>query len=149
VTAVDISAVALDRGAYQADQAGQGIAERITWQREDILSWQPPAQQFDLVSVQFMQLPQAELQALHARLAAAVRPGGSLLVVGHHPSDLETSVHRPHHPELMFTAEQVAAKLDPQIWTIQVAAARPREVVDPDGQPVTIQDAVLHAVRGG
>jgi SAM-dependent methyltransferase len=147
VTGVDISAVALDRAAGHAAQAGDQIAARITWERVDVLSWDPAPRRYDLVSAQFMQLPQPALAALHRRLAAAVRPGGTLLIVGHHPSDLETSAHRPHRPDLMFTADQVAATLDPDDWETISATAPERQILDPDGQPITIRDAVLRAVR--
>ena len=76
VTAVDVSAVALERAADYAVAAGDEIARRITWQREDLLSWVPGPERFDLVSAQFMYAPEGELEAMHRRLAAAVRPGG-------------------------------------------------------------------------
>jgi hypothetical protein len=69
-----------------------------------------------------------------AGLAASVAPGGTLLVVGHHPSDLETSVPRPQDPDLFFTAEELAAALGPDRWDILVAEARPRLADDPDGR---------------
>ncbi|WP_257226114.1 type 12 methyltransferase [Rhodococcus opacus] len=90
-----------------------------------------------------MPLPGPAREALHRRLAGAVRPGGRLLVVGHHPSDLETSVGRPNVPDMLFTPEQVAAVLDAAEWEILVSAAPSREARDPEGRPVT----VLHAVR--
>ncbi|HYN96095.1 MAG TPA: SAM-dependent methyltransferase, partial [Pilimelia sp.] len=74
-------------------------------------------------------------------------PGGTLLVVGHHPSDLRTSAHRMHFPDMMFTAEEVAASLDPGAWDVLAAETRPRAVVDRDGRDVTIHDAVLVARR--
>jgi SAM-dependent methyltransferase len=147
VTALDVSTVALDRAAERAAAAGAAVATRITWQQADILSWEPPPRQFDLVSAQFMQLPTRVREALHRRLAAAVRPGGTLLIVGHHPSDLETAVARPHHPDLFFTVDQVAAALEPDDWQIIVAAAAERQTLYPDGRPVTIRDAVLRAQR--
>jgi SAM-dependent methyltransferase len=147
VTALDVSTVALARAAERAAAAGAAVAARITWQQADILSWEPPPRQFDLVSAQFMQLPTRVREALHRRLAAAVRPGGTLLIVGHHPSDLETAVGRPHHPDLFFTADQVAAALEPDDWQIIVAATAERQTPDPDGRPVTIRDAVLRAQR--
>jgi SAM-dependent methyltransferase len=147
VTGIDVSGVALGRAAERAAEAGAEIAGRITWQQADVLSWDPAPRQFDLVSAQFMQLPGPALESLHRRLAAAVRPGGTLLIVGHHPADLETSAGRPHLPGLMFTAEQVAAVLDPDDWQIVTAAAPERQTVDPDGGSITIRDAVLHAVR--
>jgi SAM-dependent methyltransferase len=147
VTGIDVSTVALDRAAERAADAGREISDRMTWQQADILVWDPAPQQFDLVSAQFIHLPGLARQAVHRRLAAAVRPGGSLLIVGHHPSDLETSVGRPNLPDLFFTADQVAAALDPDDWQIIVAAAPERQTLDPDGRSVTIRDAVLHAVR--
>ncbi len=121
---------------------------RPQWEQADILSWEPPARRFDLVSAHFMPLPGPAREALHRRLAGAVRPGGRLLVVGHHPSDLETSVGRPNVPDMLFTPEQVAAVLDAAEWEILVSAAPSREARDPpEGRPVTVHDTVLHAVR--
>ncbi len=50
VTAVDISTVALDRGAAHARQLGSELAERITWQQADLLNWGPQPQTYDLAS---------------------------------------------------------------------------------------------------
>jgi SAM-dependent methyltransferase len=88
VTGVDISAVALERAAGHAAAYGDDIARRISWRQADLLSWEPGPQRYDLVSAQFMYLPVAELEWLHRRLAAAVRPGGTLLVVLHHPDSM-------------------------------------------------------------
>jgi SAM-dependent methyltransferase len=85
VTAVDISVVALDRAAAHAAARGDEVARRVSWLQGDLLSWDPGSQQFDLVSAQFMYLPEAGLRSLHQRLASAVRPGGTLLIVLHHP----------------------------------------------------------------
>jgi SAM-dependent methyltransferase len=144
VTGADISPVALTRAAARAAQAG--VADRITWQQVDALIWDPTPQRFDLVSAQFIHLPQPALESLHRRLAAAVRVGGTLLIVGHHPSDLETSIGRPHFPDLMFTAEQIATLLDPADWDT-VTKAPERSAVDPDGNTITIRDTVLRATR--
>lgn len=147
VTGIDVSVVALDRAAGQAAEAGAEIAERITWQQADVFTWDPAPAQFDLVSAQFMHLPQPTLSALHRRLAAAVRPGGTLLIVGHHPSDMETTMLRHKNPELLFTAEQVAATLDSEDWDIVAVVSPERQATDPEGNSITIHDAVLRAVR--
>jgi SAM-dependent methyltransferase len=149
VTAIDVSPVALERAANHAVAAGEQIAARITWQQADILVWEPPPRQFDLVSAQFMQLPLPARDAVYRRLAAAVRPGGALLIVGHHPLDLHAPTGRPHLPELFFTADELAALLDPATWQILVAAAPARQATNPEGQPVTVHDAVLLARRHG
>jgi SAM-dependent methyltransferase len=146
VTAVDVSQVALGRAARHAEAAGADVAARISWQRADMLSWAPAEAGFDLVCSHYLHLPPAAREVAHRRFAEAVRPGGMLLIVGHHPSDLQTTVPRPNLPELLFTAEQEAASLDPQEWTV-VAGAPQRDALDPDGNRVTITDAVLRAER--
>ena len=147
VTGIDVSVVALERAAGQAAKAGAEIADLITWQQADVFTWDPAPARFDLVSAQFMHLPQPTLAALHGRLAAAVRPGGTLLIVGHHPSDLHTTMLRHKNPELLFTAEQVAAALDSADWDIVTIGAPERQATDPEGNEITIRDAVLRAVR--
>ncbi len=143
VTGVDFSTVALDRAAGHAAGAGADV----TWVHADLRRWTPPADTFDLVSAHFMHLPGDDRRALFARLADAVAPGGTLLIVGHHPSDLRTSAHRMNLPDMMYTAEEVAESLDPQRWEIVAADSRPRAATGHDGEHTTIHDAVLRARR--
>ncbi len=148
VTALDISPVALHRGAQRAAEIGADIARRIDWLHEDLLTWNGPERaSYDLVSAQFMHLPREPREALFARLAASVAPGGTLLIVGHHPSDLQTAVRRPPMPELLYTASEVGESLDPEQWDILVADARPRMTTGPDGHTIRIHDAVLRTRR--
>ena len=147
VTAVDFSAVALERGAARALEVGAEVAGRITWQHGDLTDWVPDAAAYDLISAQFMHLPSDQRDPLFRRLAAAVAPAGTLLIVGHHPSDLQTTVHRPRLPELFYTGADVAALLEPHGWDIIVNAARERRVMDPEGRPVLVHDTVLRAHR--
>ncbi|WP_051478670.1 class I SAM-dependent methyltransferase [Arthrobacter sp. H5] len=140
VTAVDISAVALQRA--QAHARGQ----TIEWKRADLTTWAPPSSSFDLVSAQFMQLPPEPRAALFRNIIAAVAPGGTLLVVAHDPSDMESGAHRPHHPDLFYTAEDIAGSLGTE-WEIVAAQTRPRAAKDREGGAVTIKDSVLRARR--
>jgi SAM-dependent methyltransferase len=149
VTAVDLSTVALERGAARALEVGADVARRITWLHADLADWVPAAASYDLVSAQFMHLPRDQRELLHRRLAEAVAPGGTLLVVGHHPSDLQTTIPRPPVPELFFTASDVAASLAPEEWVTLVDEARARTVLDADGRKTTIHDAVLRVQRTG
>ncbi len=142
VTGVDFAAPALERAAAHA----AGIA--VDWVRADIRV-EVPGGPYDLVSAQFFHLPGAPRQALFARLAAAVAPGGTLLIVGHHPHDMTSSPHHQHVPDMFFTADEVARSLDPDEWSVLAADARPRTMTGPDGQDVTIRDAVLRARRKG
>ncbi|TFD81786.1 class I SAM-dependent methyltransferase [Cryobacterium psychrophilum] len=146
-TAVDISTVALQRAAERASAADPDTAARITWSQHDLIEWAPPAGAFDLITAQFMHLPSAQRLILFARLAEAVAPGGTLLIVGHHPSDMQSTVQRPQRPDLFFTAEEVAASLDPAQWEIGVSDARARTVADAEGAPAVVRDSVLRAQR--
>jgi SAM-dependent methyltransferase len=146
VSAVEISTVALERAAARAVESGPDVARRIDWIHADLTRWSP-VDSYDLVSVQFMQLPNPDRDTLFRQLAESVNPGGTLLIVGHHPSDLNTTIPRPPLPELLYTASDVAASLASADWDIVVEAARPRPATDPAGNTVTIHDAVLRAHR--
>ena len=147
VTAVDISTVALDRGTAQAARLGDPIASRISWQHADLRTWAPAPRSYDFVNAQYMQLPPHLRTGLFDRLAAGVASGGTLLIVGHSPSDLATAARRPPLPELFFTADEIADALDASLFKILVRQARPRQVRDPDDQLITIHDEVLTARR--
>ncbi|WP_202125609.1 bifunctional NAD(P)/FAD-dependent oxidoreductase/class I SAM-dependent methyltransferase [Actinomadura physcomitrii] len=145
VTGVDVSQAALDRAARHAAESGVDV----TWHQADVTTWEPEPARFDLVSVQYLQLPRPARDTLIRRLAAAVRPGGTLLVVGHHPADLEVpTLRRPRLPHLMFTAEDIAAVLDAADWDV-AASAPERPATGPGGDRITLTDAVLRAVRRG
>ncbi len=146
VVAVDISSVALERAARHADGSGPAVAARIEWRQADLMTSPPETEAFDLVSAQFMQLPPEPRRRLFTALARSVRPGGALLVVGHHPSDLDTGVRRPPVPERFYTAADVAGLLDPS-WTVVVDEARPRSARTPEDVEATIHDSVLLATR--
>jgi SAM-dependent methyltransferase len=145
VTAVDFSTTALQRGAAHAEALGADVIERIHWVHADLTIWAPTEGSFDLVSAQFIHLPAQQREALFHRLAVSVTPGGTLLVVGHHPTDLQTTMPRPNMPDLFFTAEEIADSLDADQWDVLVADAKPRRANNPEGQEITIHDTVLRA----
>ncbi|MCU1690597.1 MAG: methyltransferase type 12 [Jatrophihabitantaceae bacterium] len=147
VVATDVSSVALERAAGIAAAAGSDVAERITWQLADLLEWVPAPATYDLVSAHFMYLPQPGMRTLHERLAAAVRPGGTLLVVGHDPSDLHRIPRDPGMAAIMYTAEDVAAVLNRDQWDIEVCEVQARVQTGPDGVAMDLNDAVLRARR--
>jgi SAM-dependent methyltransferase len=147
VTAVDFSGVALGRAADHASQRGDDIAARIVFAKEDLTTWVPAADQYDLVTAQYLHLPSAIRTPVFGRLAAAVASGGMLLIVGHHPSDLHSSIHRPQDPDRYFSGDDVATALEPGRWLIVTNAAPERTATDHEGRVVTIRDTVLRAQR--
>jgi SAM-dependent methyltransferase len=145
VTAVDFSTTALKRAAAHAE--AEGVAARIDWVHADVRDWTPPVARFDLVSAQYMHLPPEPRRALFARLADSVAPGGTLLIVGHDISDLETGAHRPDMPEMFFTVDEVARSLDGDRWEVATAEARPRPGHEHEGVHITVHDATVVAFR--
>ena len=146
VLGVDVSRVALDRAATRARETG--MSARTTWEHRDLLSWSPPAATYDLVTVAFVHLAGDQRRQVYASLAQAVAPGGTFLVVAHHPDDLGV-VPGPPHPELFFTAAELTSDLQSAegFWEVVTAEARPRPGHHPDDHPVTLHDTVLRARR--
>jgi SAM-dependent methyltransferase len=141
-TGLDFSRVALERAAAHAESAG--VADRVRWQHGDVRTFAEPAS-YDLVSSQYMHLPDGGMLDVVRRLAAAVAPGGTLLVVGHHPRDRETGL-RWSFDGVAFTPEDLAPALDPDAWDVRTDV-RERSAVGPEGDPVTVRDSVVRATR--
>ena len=147
VTAVDVSATALRRGAEHAREAG--VADLVRWERHD-LSRSFPEGSFDLVSAQFLHSPVAadgEREAILRRAAAAVAPNGILLVVGHAgwPSWQEEPPFDVHFPTTGDVLD--ALDLEPGRWHVELEEVVERELPDPDGRPGRREDNVLRLER--
>jgi 2-polyprenyl-3-methyl-5-hydroxy-6-metoxy-1,4-benzoquinol methylase len=114
VTATDVAQSALATGARKA--AAAGVAAAITWEQHD-LGVSFPAGTFDLVTTSFLHSPvELPRTAILRRAAAAVAPGGTLLVIGHAPSATHAHADLP-------TAEDVVADLalPADEWTVRTA----------------------------
>ncbi|WP_320668744.1 class I SAM-dependent methyltransferase [Patulibacter defluvii] len=141
VTAVDISATAL-AAAARAHQASGLPPTAIDWQRHD-LAVSFPEGRFDLVAASFLHSPVAlpRTRVLRAA-AAAVAPGGTLLVVGHLPS--------PEHPHVELpTPEEVvrALELPDGAWRLRTSDQREVEHAFRDAAPSTRVDGVVRLER--
>ncbi|OQO94609.1 SAM-dependent methyltransferase [Saccharomonospora piscinae] len=149
VRAVDVSATALRRGAEHA--AEQGVAEAIEWERHD-LARSFPEGTFDLVSAQFLHSPVAadgEREAILARAAEAVAPGGVLLIIGH--AGWPTWMEEPPADIEFPTAADVLAALGLPApgWDVERAGLVSSEVTGPEGQPGRREDCVVRVRRTG
>jgi len=145
VTAVDLSATALARGARAAEEAGVAVR----WVQADLATYDDPVR-YDLVTSHFLHLAPEARRGHVARAARLVAPGGTLLLVQHHALDLAAPAGRPQDPSMFPGADEVRDELlaldEP--WTVEVAVAVPRHATAPDGAVVTVHDAVLRARRG-
>lgn len=138
VTAVDISATAVERGRSEAQRRGLDVDFR----RQDLAEGLPDGP-FDLVSAQFFQSP-VELPRMEVlrRAAGQLAPGGLLLVVGH-AAPPPWATHSPD-PALMPTAATVLAGLAlDEAWQAVRADDVRRPATGPDGQAAELLDSVV------
>jgi SAM-dependent methyltransferase len=107
VTAVDFSAVGIERGRSHAEAAGLAV----DWVIADVLEYQPAPEEFDAVVVAYLHLPAADRARVLAHAAAGLAPGGLLVVVGHDQLILDPAVKGPSDPEVLYTPETISAEL--------------------------------------
>ena len=142
-TGVDVSEVALAAAATRAARAD--VEARVRWVRADLRDWST-SETFDLVTAFYLHMPlDFDAAPLLARAASAVRPGGALLVVGHHT----TAAWNPNPSAAMLpSAEELATSLglDAPAWDLRRAADIPRRVRQKQDE-ATVLDALVHAVR--
>ncbi len=146
VTAVDFVASALERGKARADGMGPDVAARIEWQEADLSTWTPPAATFDLVTSHYLH-GIGNRENVFRRLAAAVRPGGTLLVVGHHSSNADGSDDAMPAAAFFTTADLIAV-LDDDWGLVTVDDDVPRRTLNHEGRDVTVRAAMVRARRG-
>jgi len=105
VTAVDFSAVGIDRGRQEAAHRSLDVE----WVVADVTEWQPaPGTLFDLVLVAYLHIP----QDVFSRLGQWLAPGGALVVVGHSLRNLTEGVGGPQDPSILHTTDQLRAASD-------------------------------------
>jgi SAM-dependent methyltransferase len=144
VTAVDFSAVAMEKAKKLASQHGDRTAARIQWDLKDVLSYTPTAE-YDLVLVIYLQIRAEQRKTVLRHAAATVSPGGRLLVVGHHTDNLTHGVGGPPNPEVLYTQDDVLADLAELPNLIPRTAQRVERVID--GQLRRALDVVVEAER--
>jgi len=140
VTGLDVSAVAVERGAVAARAADVDVR----WIAADFAT--AGLDGFDLVTAHYPALEHTPDRAVLHALLAAVAPGGTLLYVGHAPLDREFSLAHGFDPDDYVLPKDVRAFL-PEDWTVEVHEERPRPGGAPHGSSFT-HDEVLRARRG-
>ncbi len=142
VTAADVSPTALARASAHAADAGV----EVDFQHHDLARTFPEGT-FDLVSAQYLQSPVEFPRAdVLRKAAAAVAPGGLLLVVEH-----GSAAPWSWDQDAVFpTPEEALAEigLDPTSWRTERLGAPTREATGPDGRTATVADIVIAIRRG-
>lgn len=138
-TGMDFSPAGLDRARAHAEEAGVG--DRTSFRVGDVRTWEPGDERWDLVVAHYLHLPPEPMLDVVRRLASAVAPGGTLLVVGHHPDDVPAGV-RPRDD--LFLPESLLPALDDTTWDARI------EIVERTHTGMgahTVRDSVLVATR--
>ena len=143
VTAVDFSGVGLDKGRRLS--AARGVADgQVDWVVADLNDYEPARGAFDLVLIAYLQVLPALRARVLARAAAALAPGGTLLVIGHDQTNQTEGVGGPQSPDVLYTPEAIVAEL-PGLRIVR--AERVRRVVARDGGQATAIDTLVRAER--
>lgn len=141
VTAVDFSAVAVEKGAAFATAAGADV----TFQQADLLAWETDAR-YDLVTIVYLQLPIPDRHAVWENAARAVASGGHLLLVGHDVRNLEEGYGGPSHASVLYTAAEAAGVVG-ELLKVERSETVLRPVETDEGTRFAIDNLVL-ARRG-
>ncbi|WP_153502657.1 class I SAM-dependent methyltransferase [Cumulibacter manganitolerans] len=107
VEALDFSAVGLQRGQQHA-----AADARVSWRVADVRTADLGERDFDLVLVLYLHLPRADMRDVLARCAAAVRPGGHLLVLGHDRENLSRGVGGPQEDAVLYDTALLGEAVD-------------------------------------
>ena len=144
VTGVDFSGVALAKARSLA--GARGVDSE--WLQADLVEHEPERGAYDLAIVLYLQVPAAERRTILLRAAAALAPGGVLLVVAHDSSNLEHGWGGPRDPAVLYSSAHVIADLDGEGLEIERAETVGRSVQTPDGEKTAL-DLLVRARAAG
>lgn len=139
VTAVDHSRVGIAKGEELAAAAGL----EIEWVVADVVTFDAEAS-FDLVVVLYLHLPPDDMRTALGNAGAALAPGGTLLVVGHHPDNIERGIGGPQLPEILYGPSDVVGMLPGLRIEKETMVERP---VDRAGVTGIALDTLVRATR--
>lgn len=145
-TAVDFSAVALDRATRIAAERLGADAARFSTQQADLLTFTPEPGSYDLVIVVYLQIVADERSRVLRAAADAVAPGGTLVVTAHDSDNIARGHGGPPDPAVLYSAADVTSDIDGSGLTVDRAEQVSRVVTTPDG-PRAALDCLVVATR--
>ena len=107
VLGVDYSEVAVAKAQARAER--EGVAARFLC--ADLVEYEPEREAFALVIVLYLHIPSTHRASVHAKASAAVAPDGTFVLLGHDLTNLTEGVGGPSDPDILYTAEEIAAEL--------------------------------------
>ncbi len=143
VTAVDFSEVAVDRGREVA--RAEGID--VNWVVADLQTWDFEGRRWDLVAHVYLHWEVLEREPFLDRCAAAVAPGGYLVLVGHDRSNIEHGHGGPQNPAFLTTPEELRERFEAAGLTVDRAETVLRSItVEHDDGTTAEVNAIDHVV---
>jgi SAM-dependent methyltransferase len=103
MTAVDFSAVAVERGRAQS--------EEVDFRLGDVMVWDPDAE-YDLVLIAYLQVKEPELERVMRRATGWLAPGGELFMIGHDRANIADGHGGPQVPEILWDRDTIVGWLD-------------------------------------
>lgn len=137
VTAMDFSEVAISKARQIAERRNVNV----NWQVEDVSACQLPEGEFDLVVITYLHTSPAERTRWLANAAAAVKPAGRFIYIGHDPSNIEHGVGGPQDPAVLPDAQVISATLTG--FRVDVAEVVERPVTNEPGHKATLSGNAL------
>ncbi|MDY7105040.1 MAG: class I SAM-dependent methyltransferase [Actinomycetota bacterium] len=122
VVAVDFSKA----GIAKAERLGAERGVEVDWVCADVLTYEPPAP-FDLVLVCYLHLPAEQWAQVLATSVAALRPGGTLVIIGHDRSNIADGHGGPQDPAILTTPPEIVDQLGEAV-TVERAEVLERQV---------------------
>ncbi|AOW91719.1 SAM-dependent methyltransferase [Rhodococcus sp. WMMA185] len=142
VTALDFSAVALDRAVRVAAAAPRSVRERLDYRLADVTA-SDLGGEYDLVLMIYLHLaPEERLQVVN-RAICALKPDGILMILGHDTVNSTQGVGGPPDAEILYSPDDLVASFKGRL-DIDVAERRSRET-----DTGTAIDALVVARRRG
>ncbi len=145
-TAIDFSAVALERAQGLAAERLGPQATRFHTRCEDLSSYAPTPHEFDLVIVVYLQVPATLRTPILQGAAEAVRPGGMLIVTAHDSENARRGFGGPPNPEVLYTAADVVQDIAGRGLDVTRDEMVVRHVQTPEG-PREALDCLVVATR--
>ena len=108
VTAVDASAVGLEKARKLATERGVEIAVRVA----DLADFAIAPQHWDGVVAIFCHLPPDLRRLVHRRIVTGLRPGGRFILEAYTPRQLQFKTGGPPTAELLVTLADLQAELN-------------------------------------
>jgi SAM-dependent methyltransferase len=136
VIGVDFSEVAIAKARARAERD----AVRVEFVCADLTSYEPEPAAFDLVLLLYLHIPKSQQRGVLSGAAAALRGGGTLVLVGHDLTNVTDGVGGPSDPDLLFTPDEIAAELP----TLEIEKAT-RVLRDVAGEERDAIDALVRA----